>query len=44
MINFNWFKDWFKECVKYNLVSMMQYIEPLNEEKLPKAKIFYFDF
>lgn len=43
MINFNWFKEWFKECVKYNLVSM-QYIEPLNGEKLQKVKIFYFDF
>jgi hypothetical protein len=38
-MNFNWLE----ECVKYHLVCM-QYIEPLNEEKLPKEKIFYFDF
>jgi hypothetical protein len=43
MINSNLFKDWFVACVKYHLATM-QCVEPLNEEKLPKAKIFYFDF
>ena len=35
--------DWFNACVK-TYMAYMYYIEPLNEEKLPKSKIFYFDF